>query len=100
VVTRHGPHDHRADAARDRGLGLTHNLGQAQAESFEGRRSSVLVGLRQDQSELVASEPGHDVRRSKAIGQGGRDPSQQLVSGQVAVLVVDLLESVQIKKLD
>jgi hypothetical protein len=56
-----------------------------------------LVGGREDDRELVATDPGRGVGRSKAGPQPVGHLDQNVVAGGVAQVVVDLLEAVQVE---
>jgi len=58
----------------------------------------VLDGAWQQQPELVAAKPSHDVARPHLGVQRPRDPAQQLVSGRVPADLVDLREVVDVER--
>ena len=72
------------------------------ASRLATRRSAMVVsarrpaGVRGDDRELVAAEPGHHVARAHAAQQAAGDLDQQLVAGGVAERVVHPLELVEV----
>ena len=58
----------------------------------------LLVGLDREQRELVAAVAGGDVVGAGPAAQGVTDAAQDLVADQVAVLLVDLLELVEVEE--
>ena len=60
--------------------------------------ASRLVGVRQDDGELVAAEPREDVGLAQPRPQRGGRPPDQLVARRVAERVVDVLEVVEVER--
>ena len=58
--------------------------------------AACVVEAGEEQRELVAAEP----ERLAALAKAGRDLSEHLVAGRVAVLVVDPLEVVDVEEAD
>ena len=56
------------------------------------------AGVGQDQRELVAAEPGDHVGFARAPANHGGRLDQRLAARQVAVVVVDLLEAVEVEE--
>jgi len=54
------------------------------------------VGVRQQQGELVAADPGGDVGLAQDRAHAARHGGERRVTGCVAVAVVDLLEAVEV----
>ena len=60
------------------------------------RHGELDVGPGQQDGELVATQPHHDVARPGDAGQPGPDESEEPVAGRVPEGVVDLLEVVEV----
>ena len=56
------------------------------------------TGVREDQGEFVAAEPGDDVGFTGAVADDGARLDERLAARQVAVGVVDRLEAVQVEE--
>ena len=111
-------------AVQQRAVGARHELGGAEARAPGGHagggaggvaldelgdrgrdpvdgaggdlQRGLLVGGGDDQRELVAAVARGDVVGADAAAQRGADAAQDLVAGQVAVLLVDALEVVEV----
>ena len=71
--------------------------GQGRAQRTGERDRPVVVGIVEQDRELVAAQPGQQVTGVQLLGQAGPDLDQQPVPGVVAEAVVDLLEPVQVQ---
>ena len=79
-----------ADAGAERELDALELVGTAdrRADSRGGGLRVLPVGIRQQDRELVAAEPGQHVDRSHTTGQAARHLLEQQVAGVVAERVV------------
>ena len=66
----------------------------ARREHADGLR---LVGVLEQDRELVAAEAGDGVGRAHRVGQALADVAQKLIAGVVPEAVVDLLEPVEVE---
>src|SRR5690606_23165703 len=89
-----------ADAGRDaqlQPLRLARFVDQRLADVLGDRHRLVEAGAGQGRHELLAAEPGKDrVVRAQGLADAPGRAAQDLVADQVAVLVVDALEMVQV----
>src|SRR5205085_12307101 len=70
-------------------------------EQAIGRTHGIpVVGVLEEQGELVAAEPGDGVARPDGRAEAPADLLAECVSGIVAEAVVDLLEAVQVDEED
>ena len=90
-----------ADARRHAAPALGRSDGRLVADrAHEVGRDALrarLVDVRQEHGELVAAEPGEDVRLAQPAAQRRRDRQDELVAGVVAERVVDVLEVVEVE---
>ncbi len=90
-----------ADAAPDRdllALDRERDLQRVDHALRDGEGTLQLDLVRQEDSELVAAEPGRQVVRSDAAADPVRDRGEEPVAGRVAERVVDDLEVVEVEE--
>ena len=57
----------------------------------------MLVRVREDDTELVATEASDDIGRAQALAEHSRDAADQLIAGGMPQRVVDVLEVVEVE---
>ena len=71
--------------------------GQDAAEHLRDDASGVGGGVRQDEQELLAAVAALDVRAAEHLTKQPSGAREHGISGQVAVLVVDVLEAIEVE---
>ena len=88
------PPTRQAGAAGQSVAGTGRNQGEPAAgelrrqrcpNSFDHGRSQFLVGYRQEQAELVAAQPGHEVAQTQIVADGLAGGPQHLVADDMAM---------------
>ena len=82
------------------GVALRGNRGILEGlQDLPGDRLRLVgVGVREQDGELVAAQPGEDVGLPQPLPEQLGDPDEELVPGEMAEAVVDLLELVQVEE--
>ena len=101
-VFRSGPSsgkqgDADADRAVDRDVLQGERLGQRSAQLDRDSGGLVVVGVAEQDRELIAAQAHQQVPVPQVLAQAGADLDQQLVPHVMAQAVVDLLEPVQVQ---
>ncbi len=92
---RHAHRDRGADRAARR-VRLEHLLGHLPADALGDREGGLPVGLRQQERELLPTEPARHVVLAQLGAHDVGDPLDDGVAGEMAVGVVDLAQQVEV----